>query len=146
MKLSSKLPKRNGLTESTLPGVLVTGPHGRRLLIVEVTTDKIERVFDEEEGFEYDVPTMRIVSGEYITDPRDISAAQMIVDRAKAIRTGSDPLPGVGSIVRTFRDNVASTLGVGESLTISAGGQSATIHGERIDPETGEVYDDEDEQ
>ena len=141
MKLSSKLPKRNGLTESNLPVDLLARPRARRLLVVEVVVEKIERIYDEEEGYEYEVPTMRVVSGEYLTDPRDISTAQVLAQRAKARRTGADTLPGVESIASEFRDSVASTLGVGESLTISAGGHSTTIHGERIDEETGEVLE-----
>ena len=142
MKLSSKLPKRNGLIESDLPADLLARPRARRLLVVEVVVEKIERIYDEEEGYEYEVPTMRVVSGEYLTDPRDISSAQVLAQRCKALRTGADTLPGVESAVRGFRDSIASTLGQGESLTITAGsGQSATIHGERIDPATGEVLE-----
>ena len=142
MKLSSKLPKRNGLAESDLPQALLAHPRARRLLVVEVVVEKIERIYDEEEGYEYEVPTMRVVSGEYLTDPRDISSAQVLAQRCKALRTGADTLPGVESAVRGFRDSIASTLGQGESLTITAGsGQSATIHGERIDPATGEVLE-----
>ena len=88
---------------------------------------------------------MRVVSGEYLTDPRDISTAQVLAQRTKARRTGADTLPGIESIAREFRDSVASTLGVGESVTISAGGKSATIHGERVDAETGEIFDGGDE-
>ena len=145
MKLSSKLPKSNGLHESELPRDLLARPRARRLLVVEVIVEKIERIYDEEEGYEYEVPTMRVVSGEYLTDPRDISTAQVLANRTKACRTGADTLPGVESAVRGFRDSIASTLGTGESLTISAGGKSATIHGERIDPATGEVLDGGDE-
>lgn len=145
MKLSSKLPKRNGLSESDLPAALLARPRARRLLVVEVVVEKIERIYDEEEGYKYEVPTMRVVSGEYLTDPRDISTAQVLANRTKARRTGADTLPGVESIARGFRDSMASTLGVGESVTISAGGKSATIHGERIDPATGEVLDGGDE-
>lgn len=141
MKLSSKLPKRNGLIESDLPAALLARPRARRLLVVEVVVEKIERIYDEEEGYEYEVPTMRVVSGEYLTDPRDIASAQVLAQRCKALRTGADTLPGVESIAHKFRDSIASTLGQGESLTISSGGKSATIHGERIDPDTGEVLE-----
>jgi len=98
MKLSSKLPKRNGLTESELTGDLVDRPNARRLLIVEVIVQKVERIFDEESGYSVDVPTARVVSGEYLTDPRDISSAQVLASRAKARRTGSDPLPGLAAV------------------------------------------------
>ena len=95
MKLSSKLPKRNGLVESDLPADLLARPRARRLLVVEVVVEKVERIYDEEEGCEYEVPTMRVVSGEYLTDPRDISTAQVLAQRCKARRTGADTLPGV---------------------------------------------------
>lgn len=143
MKLSSKLPKRNGLIESDLPRDLLARPRARRLLVVEVIVEKVERIYDEEGDLEYEVPTMRVVSGEYLTDPRDISSAQVLAQRCKARRTGADTLPGVESIIRGFRDSTASILGQGESLTISSGGKSATIHGERIDPDTGEVIDED---
>lgn len=128
MKLSSKLPKRNGLIESDLPRDLLARPRARRLLVVEVIVEKIERIYDEEEDFEYEVPTMRVVSGEYLTDPRDISTAQMLAQRTKARRTGADTLPGV---------DAASILRHGKGfLTASTIG---------IDPETGEVLDGGDE-
>lgn len=128
MRLSSKLPKRNGLAESDLPADLLARPRARRLLVVEVVVEKIERIYDEEEGFEYEVPTMRVVSGEYLTDPRDISTAQMLAQRTKARRTGADTLPGV---------DAASILRHGKGfLTASTIG---------IDPETGEVLDGGDE-
>ena len=124
MKLSSKLPKRNGLHESDLPRDLLARPRARRLLVVEVIVEKIERIYDEDEGYEYEVPTMRVVSGEYLTEPRDISTAQMLAGRAKATRTGSDTLPGV---------DAASILRHGKGyLTANTVG---------IDPETGEVID-----
>lgn len=141
MKLSSKLPKRNGLIESDLPSRLVSSPRARRLLIVEIVSSKVETIYDDETELEYDVPTAAIVRGEYIDDPRDITAAQLIAQRARAKRTGRDALPGMEEVARGFRDNIASTLRQGESLTISSGGQSATIHGERIDPDTGEVLE-----
>ncbi len=142
MKLSSKLPKRNGLTESSLPARLITSPRAHRLLVVEVVTSKVETIYDEDTELEYDVPTAQIVRAEYIDDPRDISAAQLIAQRARAKRTGRDALPGLEDIAADFRDSVASTLGVGESLTIESGGHVATIHGERIDPATGEIVEE----
>ena len=124
MKLSSKLPKRNGLVESNLPVDLLARPRARRLLVVEVVAEKIERIYDEEEGYEYEVPTMRVVSGEYLTDPRDISSAQVLAQRAKARRTGADTLPGV---------DAASILRHGKGLL--------TANTVGIDPETGEIID-----
>lgn len=132
MKLSSKLPKRNGLYESNLPADLLARPRARRLLVVEVVVEKIERIYDEEEGCEYEVPTMRVVSGEYLTDPRDISSAQVLAQRCKALRTGADTLPGVDRVTLNGRD-VTDILQRGKGLL------TGRIVG--IDPETGEVLE-----
>lgn len=138
MKLSSKLPKRNGLTESDLTSDLLETPNRARLLVVEVACGKTETTFDEY-GDPFTVPTAQILSAEYIVDDADLMQARTMARRAFDRRRGADSLPGVDAIVRQFRDNVASTLGQGTSLTISAGGKSATIDGERVDPETGEI-------
>ena len=134
MKLSSKLPKRNGLTESGLPADLLARPRARRLLVVEVIVEKIERIYDEEEGYEYEVPTMRVVSGEYLTDPRDISSAQVLANRTKARRTGADTLPGVESVHLNGAD-ITDILRRGKGML--------TTNTVGIDPETGEVLNDE---
>lgn len=142
MKLSSKLPQRNGLDESDLPADLLSNPTRARLIVVEVACGKTETTFDEY-GDPFTIPTAQVVSAEYLTDPRDISTAQLLARRAFDRRRGTDTLPGVESVVREFHDSMASTMRVGESMTLSAVGKSATIHGERVDPETGEVYDGE---
>ena len=136
MKLSSKLPKRNGLYESDLPADLLARPRARRLLVVEVVVEKIERIYDEEEGCEYEVPTMRVVSGEYLTDPRDISSAQVLAQRCKARRTGADTLPGVDRVTLNGHD-VTDILQRGKGLL--------TGRALGIDPATGEVLDGGDE-
>ena len=141
MKLSGNLPKRNGLDESDLPSRLISSPRAHRLLVVEVVASKVETIYDEDTELEYDVPTAKIVRAEYVDDPRDITAAQLIAQRARAKRTGRDALPGLEGIAREFRDSVASTLGVGESLTIGHAGKSATVPGGRVDAETGEIID-----
>ena len=136
MKLSSKLPKRNGLAESDLPQALLAHPRARRLLVVEVVVEKIERIYDEEEGCEYEVPTMRVVSGEYLTDPRDISSAQVLAQRCKARRTGADTLPFVDRVTLNGRD-ATDILQRGKGLL--------TGRALGIDPATGEVLDGGDE-
>ena len=143
MKLSSKLPKRNGLDESDLPTTLLDAPNRACLLIVEVACGKTETTFDEY-GDPYTIPTAQVLTAEYVTDPTDLMTARLIARRSFDRRRGSDPLPGVdGSqdAARAFRDEIADTLGTDESLTITAGGRVVTIHGERIDEQTGEVLE-----
>ena len=95
MKLSSKLPQRNGLDESDLPADLLETPTRARLLIVEVACGKTETTFDEY-GDPYTIPTAQILSAEYVTGDADVMAARMIARRSFDRRRGSDPLPGVG--------------------------------------------------
>lgn len=141
MKLSSKLPKRNGLDESDLPHDLLEYPNRSRLLIVEVGCGKTETTFDEY-GEPFTIPTAQVLTAEYVTSPGDLMAARLIARRSFDKRRGSDPLPGMDAAVREFRDKVAAELVVGESLTIESGGHAVTIHGERIDPATGEVVEE----
>lgn len=96
MKLSSKLPTRNGLDESALPSSLIRAPQRTRLLIVEVQTSKIETLFDEY-GDAYQVPTAQVVAAEYITNPTDCMTAKMIARKAFDDRRGADTLPDIDS-------------------------------------------------
>lgn len=132
MKLSSKLPARNGLTESALERELLRAPTKSRWLIAEVVCGKIETTFDEF-GDPYQTATAQLVAGEYITAPSDLTNIRMISRRAFDQRRGSDTLPGV--------DGLGSSLQPGESITIG----KATIHGSGlVNLETGEIDEDHD--
>ncbi len=150
MKLASKLPKRNGLDESRLPVALIRSPRVRRTLIVEVVTDKVETIYDEAEDTEYEVPTARVVSAEFVDDPHDISLVLALASRAKQRRTGQRGLPGLdlfGDLLHDHADAMASSLPSGSSMTIqTTDGRTTEVVGTgRVDPETGEILDDEDD-
>ena len=127
MKLSSKLPKRNGLVESDLPADLLEEPTRTRLLVVEVACGKTETTFDEY-GDPFTVPTAQVVSAEYVNHPDDVMAARVIARRAFDRRRGADTLPGVDG---------AAILRHGKGLLTAT-----TVD---IDPATGEVLDGGDE-
>lgn len=133
MKLSSKLPTRNGLTESGLERDLLRAPTKSRWLIAEVVCGKIETTFDEF-GDPYQVATAQVVAGEYITDTIDLPNLRMISRRAFDARRGEDTIPGVDHApMPTARELVDAY-------------EKAQEWAKGIDTETGEVLDEEEPQ
>ena len=142
MKLSSKLPARNGLTESALERELLRTPTKTRWLIAEVVCGKIETTFDEF-GDPYQTATAQVVAGEYITDTIDLTNLRMISRRAFDARRGEDTIPGVEATPPNgvHQTGLASDLTRNRNLLMNGVGYLSPEVA--VDMSTGEILDED---